>query len=365
MLFIGAYDRGLYGLDAATGRVIWREVFSNGVVAASPALAMAKGRALLIAACTDRVLYAFEAATGKRAWSVETRPWTQSSAPAVMSSPTPAVLFGRAVVFVGVWNAERSGLANAQDGELWALDAADGSTVWKLRLGTSAATSPAVAPLRGGVTVLVAAEDGTVRALDARNGREMWVRTLHQELRSSPAVFSADGVPMLAIGTRFHSVYGLGAASGAKLWRYQTGNWVDAAPAVALTGDDEGDDAAPLVLAGSYDYSLYALSAAGKGKPAWRLPGANEFRGPAAVARVAGKPAVFAVSFDDTLHLLSADDGRPLWRHSAGPLLFGHEFQGDALWPGPVVADLGGPLGPLVFFPAHDGKLYAFRAKGS
>jgi outer membrane protein assembly factor BamB len=359
MLFVGCYDRALYALDAATGKAVWRKTFTHGAVYASPALAMVGGRAMVFAAGTDRVVYAFDAVTGDQLWAFETREWTQSTTPAVMSSPTPIRLFGRVLLVCGVWNSDRSGTENAQDGELIAFDAATGKVEWRVRLGTSPATSPAVGRVRGETVVFAACEDGTLRALDARNGRTLWQRTLHQELRGSPTLALADdGVPVVLLGTKFHSIYGLGAVAGARLWLHQTGYWVYATPALAEVGGKTR------AFVGSYDQHLYSLDVAARGRlkaNLWRYGADNQFRTSAATAKAAGRPAVFAVSWDDTLHLISADRGERLWTRTAGPLLFSHEFEGDALWAGPAVADLPG-AGPHVFFPAHDGKLYAFRA---
>lgn len=358
MLYVGSYDRRLYALDAKAGHVVWHKTFSSGSVYSAPAVAMLGDRPVVIAASTDRVIYCLDARTGEQVWAHETKVWTQSTSPAAMSSPTPAVVRGRAMVFVGVWNSDSSGLENAQNGELLALDLATGAVVWKVRAGTSPVTTPAVAEVRGDVLVYAAAEDGSLRALDAGTGAPRWQLTLNQELRSSPSlILTEPGVPVLMIGTRYQSLYGIGAVGGAKLWRFMSGYWFDGTPAGVQSGDRT------VAFAGSYDGAAYAVEAGGAkriNRPLWRFTALGQVRSSPAAVSVAGRPAVFFISWDNTLHLLSADEGKPLWSKTGGKLLFEFEFQGDSLWSSPAAAEVDGR--PTVFFPSHDGKLYAFHS---
>ena len=124
---------------------------------------------------------------------------------------SPAVVGG--VVYIG-----------SEDGNVYALNAANGAELWNYTTGGTVDSSPAVV---GGV-VYIGSDDGNVYALNAANGAKLWNYTTGGSVYSSPAV--VNGV--VYIGSDDDNVYALNATNGAKLWSYTTGGYVDSSPAV-------------------------------------------------------------------------------------------------------------------------------------
>ncbi len=356
LMIAGCYDRSVYAIDARTGRSAWQ--FQPGdCVFASPALAQVNGRALVFLACVNRSLYAVDAMSGQQVWSFETRAWSFTTSPSLMSSPSVVQHGTNTLLVAGVWNSDRAGGHTPPSGEVVTLDAQTGRLRWRRRLGGTPVTSPAVARLGGEVVVVVSTWDGRVCCLSLEDGAVRWEAVLNEETRSSPSIGWAGGRPLVFIGTRLHSVMALDAGSGRRSWRVQTGYWVDSTPAWWTTGEGRTS-----VVAGSYDRSIYAWSGE-SGREDWHYTTGNYAYASPAAATLKGQPVVCMMSWDDHLYLLDGRTGQALWRARSGPLLWSHAYQGDSLWASPVVARLGGD--PMVFFAAGDGSIRAYAPRGA
>lgn len=350
LVIAGHYDRVVYAVDGATGQPAW--TFRPGAcVFASPALGHVQGRPMVFLAAINRSVYGLDAASGNKIWQFEAMPWSFTEAETFMSSPTLVRHGERIVLLVGVWIADRSAARNVQSGELIALDAADGSLIWRKRLASVRLTSPAVARLGGQTLVFVSAHHGSVWALDLADGSTLWQAVLNEETRSSPSIGLVDDVARLFVGTRFHSVFGLDPLSGARRWRHQTGYWIDATPSwVRWQGRTS-------LVVGSYDRAFYCLDGS-SGQRQWHHTTGNFAYSSAAWARLGGRPVALAMSWDEHLYLLDGGSGQVLWKAASGPLIWSHANQGDSLWASPVVALVGGQ--PRVLAAALDGVLYAY-----
>src|SRR5258708_6215846 len=142
-----------------------------------------------------------------------------------------------------------------------------GKLRWRFPIGNAGASSPTIA---NGV-VYVGTGDGYVHALQASDGTRLW-RYLTGGAVSTPTV--VNGVVYFGAGDGY--LYALKASDGTRLWRYLTG-YVDAAPAVVNGVVYVGD----LV-----DYYLYALKA-NDGTLQWRYQtGGNVDSSPAVVKGV-------------------------------------------------------------------------------
>ena len=215
----------------------------------------------------------------------------------------------------------------ADDGNIYAVDAARGYQSWKHSTGGPVPTSPAIA---NGV-LYAGSYDGRFYALNARTGVTRWrfstggerrfeARGLHgmqpatQTIAdpfdiylSSPTV--ADGV--VYFGSGDGNIYALDAASGSLRWKYQTGNVVHASPAVA----------GGVVYVGSWDSYFYALDAR-TGRLKWRFHAGEDpaihnqvgFQSSAAVA----DGTVYVGCRDSNLYALDAATGTRRWRFSTG-----------------------------------------------
>ncbi len=352
LLFVGSYDRNVYALNAATGKVVWRFT-TGGPVSSTPAVARVGGRMCVFAASAGRTIYALDAASGEQVWAHETFAWGYTVAPSKMSSIVVAEVAGEPAVFLGVWNNKRSGFRNVQRGEVLALDAKTGRKRWGQVLGSSFVTTPAVAKVDGAEALLVATYDGKLYSLDLASGARRWAATTNERVFSSPSVALAGGRTLMLIGTRFHSLYAFDAATGKRVWRYQAGYWFDSTPAIARVGTRW------MALAGSYDRSFYAVDAL-TGARVWRLTAGNAMHSSAAVCTIAGKPAVFAASLDDHVYAMDGASGKVLWKHATGAFLWSHMERGDTLWASPAVANVARRA--MLFVASYDGYLYAFAS---
>ena len=149
--------------------------------------------------------------------------WTYEAGDAIDSSA--AIADG--VAYVGSAN-----------GELHAVNMADGKAKWKYRASEDGIgeSSPAVA---GGV-VYVGDLAGTLHAVDVTTGKAVWTFKTGSEIKSSPVV-AGDKV---LIGSYDSHLYGLGAKDGKLAWKIQTEGYIHATPAVVdgiayIAGCDE------------------------------------------------------------------------------------------------------------------------------
>ncbi len=101
------------------------------------------------------------------------------------------------------------------------------ATLWQFSVPGWAMTAPTVSD----GAVYVGADDGNVYALDAANGAPLWTFQTGDVVRS-PAVVS-DGI--VYAGSNDNVLYALDAATGDLLWQHDTGSPVQYAP---LVGDD-------------------------------------------------------------------------------------------------------------------------------
>ncbi len=212
------------------------------------------------------------------------------------------------------------------DGNVYAVDAADGHQLWKRRTGGPVPSTPAIA----GRTLYVGSYDGKFYALDARTGVPRWKFATDGERR-----FEAKGLhgmqpktqtiadpfdvylssPVVAGGAVYFgsgdgNVYALDAASGHLRWKFHTGDVVHASPAYA-----DG-----VVFFGSWDSYLYAVDA-DTGAEKWRFHGGedplihNQVGFQSSPAVVNG--VVYTGCRDSNLYAIDAATGKEKWHFNA------------------------------------------------
>jgi outer membrane protein assembly factor BamB len=120
----------------------------------------------------------------------------------------------------------------SDDGKVYALDAAKGTTKW-----TRDAGGPIEAPpfVRGGL-VYIGSEDGALYALDAATGVVKWKHATEGKILSGANVaILADGRERIVFGSYDHHLYGVDAKTGERAFAVETDNYVHATPAVEGT----------------------------------------------------------------------------------------------------------------------------------
>jgi outer membrane protein assembly factor BamB len=237
--------------------------------------------------------------------------WTFPTGDRIVSSPVHA----DGVIYFG-----------GDDGNVYAVSAADGRQVWKRGTGGPVSATPAVA----GGTVYVGSYDGKFYALDARTGALKWKFSTEGERR-----FEAPGLhgmqpktqtiadpfdvflssPVVVAGAVYFgggdgNLYALDAASGQLKWKFRTGNVVHASPAYANG----------VLFFGSWDSYFYAVDAA-TGIEKWRFHGGedplihNQVGFQSSPAVVDG--VVYTGCRDSNLYALDAATGKEKWRFNA------------------------------------------------
>lgn len=143
--------------------------------------------------------------------------WTFTTGGPVKS--TAAIVDG--VVYIG-----------STDEHLYALRLADGKKLWEFAADGPVESSPLVS----GGRVYFGSAGTNVFALDAKHGTAIWSYGAEGEIKSSVNAFPApdgSGGEWLIVGGYDNRLHCLSAATGRTNWVYETGNYVNGAPAVA------------------------------------------------------------------------------------------------------------------------------------
>ena len=218
---IGGPDGGIYALDIATGKQLWR-VQTDGRVRATPAV----HNGVVVVGSWDGRIYARDLATGKERWTHRTIGDTLDSKKfgfdrrAVQSS---AAIDG-GMVFVG-----------SRDGGLYGLDFATGERRWRFsHRGSWVVGSPAVRDGR----VYVGSSDGRfAQAVDAKTGNELWHMPTPGNVISSPVLVGNTLVVGIEDGGAWMGeLLAIDATQGTVRWRLRMPEAVWSSPVIA---DDE------------------------------------------------------------------------------------------------------------------------------
>jgi outer membrane protein assembly factor BamB len=227
-LYTGSEDSNLYALDIATGTLQW-SFHTNGAVSSSPCVY----KNFVYFLSYDGHVYAVNTQSGKQIWKFKTAGekkvgayglWTMKPTNMYMedlydfflSSPVMNLSNTEAVLYVG-----------SSDGNLYALNALDGSLKWKFPTKGIIHTTPAV----DHNTVYVTSWDTYLYAIDAVTGKMKWkfktneqpVYHLLEGIQASPTI--ADS--LVFFGARDGYFYAVNANTGSLVWKFFNDNsWV-------------------------------------------------------------------------------------------------------------------------------------------
>jgi outer membrane protein assembly factor BamB len=271
-LYAGTFNGVLYAFDAARGGQLW-SFDTHSRITTSPAVG-ADGNVYV---GTRRGLVAVTP-QGTLAWSTPLRR-IKGSSPAIGPDGTIYVATsGGSVAAVSregaiVWLRDLGGRScsivgsiairgdrlyvGAADGNLRALDRANGNVVWAYQAGAAIESGVSLGP---DGTVHFGTENGRVFSLtDAGASATLrWVAVLGGgKILSTPAIDRAGNV---YVGGNDRKVHALAAANGAVLWTYLTRGLVRSAIAIGIGGQ---------VFAGSTDRTVYALGERRSGADCW------------------------------------------------------------------------------------------------
>ena len=230
MVYVGSNDGNLYAIDQQSGAAKWK--FATGArVTSSPAVA--DGVAYF--GSYDGNFYAVDAATGKMRWKFRNAgerryaaTHLHGSAPDGEKMPDP---FDYYLSSPAIWNGAI--YFGSGDGNVYALDAVNGSLKWKFATGDVVHASPAIADGR----LYVGSWDSYFYALDASTGKEIWrFKTgedaeIHNQVGIQSSATVANGV--VYFGCRDSKFYAVDAATGQQRWVFSNkGSWVITSPVV-------------------------------------------------------------------------------------------------------------------------------------
>ena len=211
-LFVASLDRHLYAIDAADGTEKW-SVELSGALSAQPVVNPAEN--LVYAASFDQEVHALNMDDGAEVWSVTAEDW-------VWSAPT----LDNGTLYFG-----------DSSGNVFAIDAADGSTVWESNIHSMNVVAGAIqnppAEIKGAIQASPAVKDGVVYfaslgnedseegllvAFDTADGEELWQTTTPAPLFTTPVII--DDTIIVAMQSEAGVLQGYELETGDLDWSY-------------------------------------------------------------------------------------------------------------------------------------------------
>lgn len=262
-VYFGSQDQKLYALNTNTGKVVWK-FKTSGAINSSPAVCNQK----VYFGSMDGHYYALNAHTGELFWKFKTGVerktgrkglWGMQPDVFYMDDPFDFLISSPVVHGDGVHQTVYFG---SSDGNLYALDAADGSLKWKFSTGGAVRSTPCI---YDGI-VYFGSWDQFVYAVDQYSGKLIWKFQTKSDaenhlLEGIQTSVSADNGRVF-IGSRDGYFYALDARNGKLEWQYST--WPSWISSTSVVKDDT------VFFTTSDTHLLIALDAA-SGKEKFKL----------------------------------------------------------------------------------------------
>ena len=221
-------------------------------------------------------------------------------------------------------------------GAAFAVNAKNGKKLWRRKVGSLNASSPAWNNGRLYIVTL----SGSVTCLNAGNGKVIWKKRLPSRAESSPVVLNG----VVYFGSENGTVYAYRASDGRKVWTYHANGAVKGGLAywkgLLIFGDYSGEVTAIRAKNGSRVWSTGTNGAS--------FNRSGQFYSTPAVAY--GR--VYLGNTDSFVYSFVARSGQLAWRHATGGYVYGSAAVANAP-----------RLGPTVFIGSFDGDFYALDAK--
>jgi outer membrane protein assembly factor BamB len=226
---------------------------------------------------------------------------------------------------------------------LWAISKTTGKTLWRRKLGSLAASSPAVSGNRVYVTILErgSGSGGRVVALGTKKGHIVWSRSLPSRSESSPLL--DDG--RIYFGSENGTVYALRASDGAPRWTFHARGAVKAGLALWNGKLYFGDYAGRAYAIGKRDgHQVWSVGTNG----AHFGFSSGQFYATPGVAYA----RVYLGNTDGNVYSFGARTGQLAWRHRTSAFVYS-------------AAAVGQPRGgrPSVYVGSYDGNFYSLDAR--
>ncbi len=312
--YVGTGGGAMHAVRVSDGSFVWSVAAGRGIHGAACVTDDA-----LYFACDNGYLFRLNRADGKEVWRYDLG---DARVPRVLPSDNiyeydhsgPAPVLADGVLYIG-----------AADGGFHAVNATDGTQVWRIQAdgkirGTAALSGP---------NLVFATLKGPVHMVERATGKEVWKQEGKTPVTSSPVVMGDKVIS----GSRGSVLRALRLDTGAELWR-QTywGSWVESTPVL-------GDDGLGYVA--TSDYRRVTCFDPADGRVVWR----TDFFGwcwnqPVLTARhvyvSAGGTIPYPIKHEGGLTALNRSTGKIAWRwpmpnppsamhwgFAAGPVLTG------------------------------------------
>lgn len=375
IVLIGSEDKNLYAIDIKTGTQKWKFT-TGGPVYSSPAV---YDNTIYFGSC-DGYYYALYFTTGKQKWKFKTGGEKQNGDTSYWGMK-PAGMYMEDLwdFFLSSPIVDKSGedvnvYFGSSDGNLYAVNAKDGSVKWAFNTKGSIHSSPT---LYNGI-IYIGSWNTYLYAINAKTGKEQWKFKTGEQVAMAGILASAtveNGV--VYFGARDAHLYALKADNGSLLWTYDAqGSWIISSAAVdekmlyvgtsdsylLLALDTEtGKEkyrvktngyvfGSPAIVAGTayfgdFTGKMYALDLASMGKR-W-----NSF------STAARNKNAISVLKNDTLNFTYSAKGDDLSFYAVNKKIMDDFFQLGSIVSSPAVKD------GVIYFGSADGYLYALNLK--
>jgi outer membrane protein assembly factor BamB len=265
---IGSEDGNLYAVEVIAGKQKWK-FKTGGAVHSTPAV---YGNTVYFGSY-DGYYYAIDLTTGKQKWKFKTGGEKQMGATAY-----------------------------------WGMKPVDMymNDLWDCFL-----SSPIVDKSDNGLTAYFGSSDGNLYAVDAKNGSLKWKFTTNGIIHASPIIENGT----IYIGSWDTYMYAINAKTGKEKWKFKTGDQVAMTGIQASSTVQDG-----VIYFGARDAHLYALDA-GNGNLVWKYDAENAWIISSAVIR----EKTLYVGTSDTYLLLALDakTGKEKFRFKTNGYVFG------------------------------------------
>lgn len=279
------------------------------------------------------------------------RTWNYKSGSSVWSSSACIVNIGqKSVIYAGFYN-----------NNFYAVDAKDGSLIWRFIGGNRFNHAPVFAEINNRPMVFTACADRTIYCLDALSGEKIWgyetlpwSYMLSEAIPSSPIIISLDKLSLLACAVwnssqaPFNSfqkgeLYVLNAATGEKLYSVVLSSAPLNSPCF---GSIKGE---PTIFISSNDGNVFALNAR-DGKIIWQVTLDSGLFSSPSILQDKQNSRIFIGSRFGNLYCLDALTGKTIWTKKAG----------HAIDSTPAIGNIGGNV--YIYIGSYDRNIYCFDA---
>lgn len=279
------------------------------------------------------------------------RTWSYKSGSSVWSSSSCiANVKGKSIVYAGFYN-----------NNFYALNAKDGSLIWRFIAGNRFDHAPVFAEINNRPMVFVACADRAIYCLDGLSGEKIWSYEtlpwsymLSEAIVSSPVIARLNNLPLLVCAVwnssrmPFNSfqrgqLYVLNAASGEKLYSVVLSSTPLNSPGC---GKINGE---PAIFISSTDGNVFALNLK-DGKIIWRITLDSGLFSSTSILEDEKGSRIFIGSRFGNLYCLDAATGKTIWVNKTG----------HAIDSTPAIGKINGSF--YVYVGSYDRNLYCFDA---